>query len=80
MQVVASTPMYTMEVNNFSWRIKKFSGKQGTISLREFKATFSIMVCELELKYDVNYTEAFCCNFNLGLATKARACKGVGQE
>jgi hypothetical protein len=21
-----------------------------------------------------------CCNLNLGLATKARACKGVGQE
>jgi hypothetical protein len=27
--------------------------------LREFKATFSTMVCELELKYGVNYTEAF---------------------
>jgi uncharacterized protein (DUF927 family) len=27
--------------------------------LREFKATFSIVVCELELKYGVNYTEAF---------------------
>jgi hypothetical protein len=25
----------------------------------EFKATFSTMVCELELKYGVNYTEAF---------------------
>jgi hypothetical protein len=27
--------------------------------LREFKVTFSTVVCELELKYGVNYTEAF---------------------
>jgi hypothetical protein len=27
--------------------------------LKEFKATFSIVVCELELKYGTNYTEAF---------------------
>jgi hypothetical protein len=27
--------------------------------LREFKATFSIMVCELEFKYGVDYTKAF---------------------
>jgi hypothetical protein len=27
--------------------------------LREFKATFSTVVCELELKYGVNYIEAF---------------------
>jgi hypothetical protein len=27
--------------------------------LKEFKATFSTMVCELELKYGVNCTEAF---------------------
>jgi hypothetical protein len=27
--------------------------------LREFKATFSTVVCELELKYSVNYTDAF---------------------
>jgi hypothetical protein len=27
--------------------------------LREFKATFSTVVCELELKYDANYTEVF---------------------
>jgi len=48
-----------MEVSNFFGRIEKFSGRPGTISLREFKATFSIVVCELELKYDVNYTQAF---------------------
>jgi hypothetical protein len=48
-----------MEVNNSSGRIKKFNGKPSTISLREFKATFSTVVCELELKYDVNYTEVF---------------------
>jgi hypothetical protein len=27
--------------------------------LRQFKATFSTVVCELELKYGANYTEAF---------------------
>jgi hypothetical protein len=27
--------------------------------LREFRATFLIVVCELELKYGVNYIEAF---------------------
>jgi hypothetical protein len=27
--------------------------------LREFKATFSTVVCEVELKYGANYTEAF---------------------
>jgi len=48
-----------MEVNNCSGRIEKFSGRLGTISLREFKATFLIVVCELQLKYGVNYTEAF---------------------
>jgi hypothetical protein len=48
-----------MEANNSSWRIEKFSGRASTISLKEFKATFSIVVCELELKYDINYTEAF---------------------
>jgi hypothetical protein len=55
----ASTPIYTMEVNSSSRRIEKFSGRSGTISLREFKATFSTVVCELELKYGVNYTKAF---------------------
>jgi hypothetical protein len=27
--------------------------------LREFKVTFSTMVCELELKYGTNYIEVF---------------------
>jgi cellobiose-specific phosphotransferase system component IIC len=48
-----------MEVSNSSGRIEKFNGGPGTISLREFKATFSTMVCELELKYGANYIEAF---------------------
>jgi hypothetical protein len=48
-----------MEVNSCSRRIKKFSGRPGTISLKEFKAAFSTVVCELELKYGVNYTDAF---------------------
>jgi hypothetical protein len=48
-----------MEVNSSSRRIKKFSKRPRTISLREFKATFSTVVCELELKYGVNYNEAF---------------------
>jgi hypothetical protein len=59
LQAVTFTPIYTMEVNNSSGRIEKFSGRPGTISLREFKATFSTVVCELELKYGANYTEAF---------------------
>jgi hypothetical protein len=48
-----------MEVNNSSGRIEKFSGWLSTISLKEFKVTFSILVCELELKYGANYTKAF---------------------
>jgi hypothetical protein len=48
-----------MEVNSSSGRIEKFSGRPSTISLREFKATFSTVVCELELKYGVNYTKEF---------------------
>jgi hypothetical protein len=48
-----------MEVSSSSGKIEKFSGRPGTISLKEFKATFSTVVCELELKYGVNYIEAF---------------------
>jgi hypothetical protein len=48
-----------MEVSSSSRRIEKFSRRLGTISLKEFKVTFSIVVCELELKYGANYTEAF---------------------
>jgi hypothetical protein len=48
-----------MEINSSSGRIEKFNGRPGTISLKEFKATFSIVVYELELKYGANYTEAF---------------------
>jgi hypothetical protein len=51
------TPIYTMEVNSSSGRIEKCNGRLGTISLKEFKATFSTMVCELELNYSVNYTD-----------------------
>jgi hypothetical protein len=46
-----------MEVNSSFGRNEKFSARLGTISLREFKATFSTVVCELELKYGTNYTE-----------------------
>jgi hypothetical protein len=48
-----------MEVNISSGRIEKLSGRPCIISLREFKATFSTVVCELELKYGANYTEVF---------------------
>jgi hypothetical protein len=48
-----------MEVNSSSRRIEKFNERPCTISLREFKATFSIVVYELEFKYGVNYTEPF---------------------
>jgi hypothetical protein len=59
LEVVTSTPIYTMKVNISSGRIEKFSGRPCTISLKEFKVTFSIVVCELELKYGTNYTEVF---------------------
>jgi hypothetical protein len=48
-----------MEVSSSSGRIEKFNRRPGTIFLRKFKTTFSTVVCELELKYGVNYTEAF---------------------
>jgi hypothetical protein len=48
-----------MEVDSSSGRIEKFNGRRGTISLSEFKATFSIVLCELEFKYGANYTKAF---------------------
>jgi hypothetical protein len=59
LQVVISTPIYTMEVSSYYRIIEKFNGRPSTISLKEFKATFSIVVCKLELKYGVNYTEVF---------------------
>ncbi len=59
LQVVTSTPIYTMEVNNSSRRIEKFNRRPCTISWKEFKAIVSTMVCGLELKYGANYTEAF---------------------
>jgi hypothetical protein len=48
-----------MEVNSSSQRIEKFNGRLGTISLREFNKTFSIVVCELDPKYGTNYTKMF---------------------
>jgi hypothetical protein len=48
-----------MEVNSSSRRIEKFNRRPHTISLKEFKATFSSLVCELKFKYGVKYTEAF---------------------
>jgi len=48
-----------MEVKISSGRIEKLNRRPCTISLREFKVIFSIVVCELELKYGVNYIEAF---------------------
>jgi len=59
LQAITSTPIYTMEVSSSFGRIGKFNRRPGTISLKEFKATFSIVVCELELNYGVNYTKAF---------------------
>jgi hypothetical protein len=59
LQAVTFTPIYTMEVSSSFWRIEKFNRRPGTIFLREFKATFSTMVCELELKYGINYIETF---------------------
>ncbi len=48
-----------MEVNNSFDRMEKFKKRLGTIFLKEFKATFLTVICELELKYGINYTEAF---------------------
>ncbi len=48
-----------MEVNNYFGIIKKFNERPSIIFLREFKANFSIVVCELEFKYGVNYIEVF---------------------
>jgi hypothetical protein len=48
-----------MEVISSFGRIEKFNGRPGTISLKEFKATFSTMVCGLEFKYGANYIEVF---------------------
>jgi hypothetical protein len=45
-----------MEVNSSS---EKFSGRPNTISLKELKAIFSIVVYELEFKYGINYTKVF---------------------
>jgi hypothetical protein len=59
LQAITSTPISTMEVNSSSMRIEKFSKRLGTIFLREFKATFSTVVYQLEFKYGTNYTEAF---------------------
>jgi hypothetical protein len=58
LQAMTFTPIYTMKVNNSSGRIEKFNGRPGTIFFKEFKATFSIVVCELEFKYGAHYTEA----------------------
>ncbi len=65
LQVVTSTPIHTMEVSSSFQRIEKFSGRPGTISLREFKATFSIVVCELELKYGMLRIQAQLIRFHL---------------
>jgi hypothetical protein len=48
-----------MEVKSSFGKIEKFNGRPRTISLKEFKVTFSTVVCELELKYGANYTEVF---------------------
>jgi hypothetical protein len=48
-----------MEVNSSSRIIEKFNERLGTISLKEFKATFSTVVCELEFKYGANCTKVF---------------------
>jgi hypothetical protein len=56
---MTSTPIYTIEVSSSFGRIENLSGRPGTISSKEFKAIFSIVGYELELKYGATYTEAF---------------------
>jgi len=59
LQAVTSTPIYTMEVSSSSGRIEKFNERPSLIFLKEFKVTFSNVVCELELKYGANYIRVF---------------------
>jgi hypothetical protein len=59
LQVVTPTPIYTMKINSYFKRIEKLSGRPCTIFLKEFKATFSTVFCELELNYGANYTKVF---------------------
>jgi len=59
LQAITFTPIYTMEVNSFFGRIKTFNGRPFIISLKEFKANFSTIVYELELKYGTNYIKVF---------------------
>ncbi len=59
LQAVTSTPIYIMEVSSSFGIIEKFNKRPCTIFLKEFKATFSTVVCELEFKYGANYIEAF---------------------
>ncbi len=58
LQAMTFTPIFTMEVKSSFGKIEKFS-RTPTISLREFKATFSIVVCDLKFKYGTNYNEVF---------------------
>jgi hypothetical protein len=48
-----------MEYSSTTSKLEKFSSRPGTITLREFKATFYTVVYELELKYGSNFTNAF---------------------
>jgi hypothetical protein len=59
LSTITCTPIYTMEVKSSAGRIEKFNRKPSIISFTEFKAIFSTMVCELELKYGANYIETF---------------------
>jgi hypothetical protein len=59
LQAVTFTLIYTMEVSGSFGRIKNFSKRPNTISLKEFKAKFSTVICELEFKYGTNCTDAF---------------------
>ncbi|CAM6088514.1 unnamed protein product [Calypogeia fissa] len=55
----ATSPAYSMEGSGSSSKIEKFSGRPGTVTLREFKATFYTIVYELELKFKQDFTNAF---------------------
>jgi hypothetical protein len=56
---MTSTPIYTMEVSSSFGRIEKFNERPSTISLKEFKVTFSTVAYELKFKNGANYIEAF---------------------
>jgi len=54
------------------WGCLRFISHAFTCFIRSFKS--------FKMKSDMLFIYPFCCNFNLGLVTEARACKVAGQK